>query len=406
MFWAIATGLALIATATLAVGMLRAREDDASSAHYDLQVYKDQLKDVDRDIMRGVLSAEDADRLKTEVARRILAADAVAHAPVERTSVRKFTSALIFASMLFLVGGSLVIYQNLGAPGYGDLGLEDRIARAEELRKTRPSQSAAETSAQQTAAAPSSISQEYADLMAKLRAALATRPDDIVGLRLLAQSEARLGNFVAARDAQLSLVETLGDEAPLEDLVELVDLQVLAANGYISPEAERLILSILNQDSEQPVARYYYGLMLAQTGRPDRAFWIWDSLLRAGPADAPWIAPIAAQIEEMAALAGVRYQMPEIGSGRGPSQADIDAASDMSPSERMEMISGMVSSLASRLSTEGGPVEDWAQLISSLGVLGRLNDADQVYQNALELFGSDPTALDIINSAADRAGLL
>ena len=148
------------------------------------------------------------------------------------------------------------------------------------------------------------------------------------------------------------------------------------------------------------------GLMLAQTGRPDTGFRIWDQLLREGPRDAVWIPPILAQIENLAIRAGVNYQLPEIGGGttlRGPTSDDIDAAGELSPAQRMEMIQSMVQGLSERLATEGGPVEEWAQLISALGVLGRTGDARAVYENAVEVFAEDNTALDLLLRAGQRA---
>ncbi|MEE4188457.1 MAG: c-type cytochrome biogenesis protein CcmI, partial [Roseobacter sp.] len=143
------------------------------------------------------------------------------------------------------------------------------------------------------------------------------------------------------------------------------------------------------------------------TGRPDTGFRIWDQLLREGPEDALWIAPILAQIEDLSVRAGVNYQLPEIGPGsdpeRGPSAADIEAAGDLSPSERMEMIQSMVQGLSDRLATEGGPAEDWAQLITALGVLGRTGAARTVYENAVQVFAEDTRALDLLLRAGQRA---
>jgi len=181
----------------------------------------------------------------------------------------------------------------------------------------------------------------------------------------------------------------------------------LAAGGYVSPEAEAVLRAVLARDVENGTARYYWGLMLVQTGRPDQAFKMWDGLLRRGPEDAPWIEPILAQIEPIAEMAGVDYTVPEIGVGalRGPSADDIEAAQDMTPAQRMEMIGSMVDGLSERLATQGGPVEDWSRLISSLGVLGQTDRAQAIYDNALEVFAGDPSALDEIFRAGERASL-
>jgi cytochrome c-type biogenesis protein CcmH len=64
-----------------------------------------------------------------------------------------------------------------------------------------------------------------------------------------------------------------------------------------------------------------------------------------------------------------------------------------------------VAGLSDRLATEGGPVEDWSQLISSLGVLGQMDQARAVFENALKAFGDNRAAMDLLNRTADRIGL-
>lgn len=192
-------------------------------------------------------------------------------------------------------------------------------------------------------------------------------------------------------------------------------MMVLAAGGYVSPEAEAALSEALARDPRNGPAQYYWGLMQAQTGRPDRAFRIWDALLRQGPADAPWVPPIEAQIAELARRAGVaNYTVPSPGpnpgpnpggGARGPSAEDVEAAGAMSSAERMQMIESMVGSLSDRLANEGGTAAEWSQLITALGVLGRTSDARSVYENALAAFEGQPGALDLINQAGERAGV-
>jgi len=302
--------------------------------------------------------------------------------------------------------GSVASYLWLGQPGYSDMGLQDRIAFAEEVRKTRPRQVAAEASLP-AFVDPDEMDDRYRTLMSQLRSTVAERPDDLQGHALLAQQERRLGNFLAAKAAQQRVVTLKGAEVSAQDLADLGELQVLAAGGYVSPEAETSLRAALVQDPDNSTARYYLGLMLVQTGRPDQAFRIWDALLRAGPEDAPWIPPIVAQIEELAQRAGVNYSLPEIGSSsRGPTASDLETAAQLTPGERMEMIGSMVAGLSERLANEGGPSRDWARLISSLGVLGEWQRAAAIHANALEVFANDPNAIDLINEAGRKAGVV
>ncbi|MDW3222479.1 MAG: c-type cytochrome biogenesis protein CcmI [Paracoccaceae bacterium] len=403
-FWITAGVLALTVTLLLALGLRAPRIGTAEpAAAYDLRVYRDQLREVDKDLARGVVTEADAERIRTEVSRRILAADANLQADQVSLDADKGSPKLVAAVFaVVLIGGSFAIYLQLGAPGYGDLALADRIEMADNARSERPSQEAAEASMPQSGT-PEGASPDYVALVEQLRETVAARPDDLQGNVLLAQNEANLGNFIAASRAQSEVLRIKGADAGPADFVDYADMLVLAAGGYVSPEAEAALNRALSFDQTNGTARYYMGLMMAQTGRPDTAFRMWDALLREGPQSAPWISPILAQIEDMAFRAGVTYQIPEIGAGRGPSASDIEAAGDMSPAERMEMIQGMVGGLSERLANEGGTVDEWAQLIGALGVLGRTGQARAVYENAIEVFADDTRALDLLLRAGQRA---
>ncbi len=404
-FWIIAAAGAALVTLLLIRALWRgSTAPTATRTQQDLQVYRDQLAEVDRDVARGVLSNADADRVKTEVQRRILAADASRNEPVKPGA--KPSPLLMGVIAVAMIGGSFALYMTLGAPGYGDLSLKDRIAFAEELRQTRPSQADAEAGLPK-ADVTQTLSPEYEALLTRLRETVAARPDDVQGHILLAQNEARVGNFAAAAKAQEAVVRLQGADASVEDVTNYAEFLVMAAGGYVSPEAEAVLRAVLTRDVENGTARYYWALMLIQTGRPDLGFRMWDGLLRRGPNDAPWIAPIKAQIGPVADLAGVDYTIPQVGSGAmpGPSAGDVAAAQNMTPAQRMEMIGGMVEQLSARLASEGGPVEDWTRLITSLGVLGKTDRALAIYQNAREVFANDPAAMDEIYRAGQRAGV-
>ncbi len=147
--------------------------------------------------------------------------------------------------------------------------------------------------------------------MDKLRAAVAERPDDLHGQMLLARNEAMLGNFAAAAPRPGTGDRAEGRPRPAPRIIaDLADLLILAAGGYVSPEAEAALTRALSLDPRNGPARYYTGLLYAQTGRPDLAFRIWRALLVESTPHAPWVGPITAQIERVAALAGERYTPP------------------------------------------------------------------------------------------------
>ncbi len=406
-FWVIIFAMALVTAGTLALAIRRGYAGAEPATAHDLKVYRDQLAEVDRDLARGVLDPQDAERVRTEISRRILAADA-GRATTYKPGASGPGAVWMAAVGLVLVAGSGTLYLQLGAPGYGDLALKDRIAAAESLRQTRPGQAAAEAGiGPGELPRPGEPGEDYSELVERLREVVDQRPDDLRGLQLLALSERNLGNYAAGYAAYSRYVELRGEEATAEEYADLADMMILAAGGYVSPEAEAALSEALSRDPGNGPAQYYWGLMHAQTGRPDRAFRIWDALLRQGPADAPWVPPIEAQIEELAWYAGAGdYVMPVPGGGTpGPTSRDVEAAGAMSAAERMQMIEGMVGGLSERLASDGGTAAEWAQLITALGVLGRTGDARSVYEDALAAFDARPEALDLINQAGERAGV-
>ena len=78
----------------------------------------------------------------------------------------------------------------------------------------------------------------------------------------------------------------------------------------------------------------------------------------------------------------------------------------MSPEDQQAMIGGMVSGLANRLATEGGPAQDWARLIRAYGVLGDLDSARTVWAEAQQVFVGSMRGMEILTSAARDAGVL
>jgi cytochrome c-type biogenesis protein CcmH len=397
-FWVAAGGMTAVVTALLLL-TLRGTRRAEPAADYDLQVYRDQLGEVDRDLARGTIGPEEAGRLRTEVARRVLDADRalagatpVAGAPRAATWVAALAMVTVGVSALWL-------YDRIGAPGYPDLPNTERFAEAQRMRDARPSQASVEAKIPPAPAAQ--VEPGLLDLMTKLRAAVAARPDDLRGEQLLAQNEARLGNYPAAWKAQAQVIRIEGAKATAADYVSQAGLMILATNGYVSPEADQPLAKALQLDPRNGTARYYTGLMFAQTGRPDVAFQFWAPLLNEGPETAPWIAPVRAQIGEVAQLAGINYTPPPVPGAPGPSAGDMQAAAQMTPEARQQMIRGMVEQLATRLDAQGGSADEWVRLIRAYGVLGEADKQKAALATARKAFADKPDELAKVQAAAE-----
>lgn len=412
-FWLTGLGIACAVAFVIALRLLRpAGTAGRKAAEYDLAIYRDQLAEVDRDLARGLIAEVDAERTRTEVSRRILEAGRALENREEAGSApRPLSWGASAIVALVLVLGALGIYWQIGAPGDPDLPLELRKERLAEAAASRPSQEQVEAQVGDDPEPMQNADPDYLDLVEKLRAAVADRPSDIQGHKLLARHEAALGRFAAAWRAQDQVVTLLGDQATASDYTDLAELMIIAGGGFVSHKAETALARALTLDRRDGRARYYSGLFLAQTGRPDLALRFWEQLLNEGPADAPWIGPITSQIGEVAAMAGVRP--PQIAAAppapqdglTGPSAEDVQNAQSMSSGDRNDMIRGMVTQLADRLSTDGGSPQEWARLIRAYGVLGQADDAAKAWADAQTALAADANGLSLVRDAARQAGV-
>jgi len=163
-----------------------------------------------------------------------------------------------------------------------------------------------------------------------------------------------------------------------------------------------IVREVLAEDPNNIPGRYYLGAMFDQTDRPDRALRLWRSILESGAAESFHLTMARDLVGDAAFRAGTEYTPP------APESMSLEQAmtgEGMTGDEQSEMIDGMVSRLADRLATQGGPVTDWARLIIAYGVLGQVEDASAILAEARDTFGASDEATAILDEAASRAGL-
>lgn len=395
-FWSAALLLALLVLA-ICLRMMR-QSGEKPSELPEIALYRAELAQLDADIKTGKINAGAAETLRAELSRRLLRADA---ARGDAQFATGLPPAVILAVLAIALTGAVLIYFNLGRPGAADMPIAGRFAAADQLRANRPTQAVLEAD---FAVPDVPLDASYVELVADLRAALADRPDDLQGYRLLTTAEARMGNLPAAAAAQARVVGIQGDAAPIGELSTLHELMIAAAGGQISPETETVLRRILTADPQNKLARFRLGDLHRQTGRPDLTFRLWSQLLEEGPELAPYIPEIRAEIETLALYAGAgRYAPPPV---RGPDAADIAAAEGLSDADRRAMIENMVTGLSDRLATDGGTAQEWAQLIQAYGVLGQTDRAAAIWAEAEHKFDADSPGGQAIRAAAAAAGVL
>lgn len=395
-FWIFAGGLSALTLAAMLWPLMRPKTQTTLRSSYDVQIYKDQLKEVEADLARGTLSEAEAKASRTEVSRRLLAA-----ADAEAGETSSGNASVISSRVLSIVVGIAIliggfgIYQQLGVQGMLDFPLAERA-------NSRLTQDAAEKAAAQNGAGLPDIQQidpKHLELVTQLKEVLKDRPDDLRGHRMLADNLAQLGKYAEARVAQDNVMRILGEEATATDYSNYAEILIVAANWYVSPKAEEALVHAFDIDPSDQRARYYAGILMIQRQDYAQTYSLWMGLLDEGPADAPWIAIIESEIDTIAVEAGITRNSPLV----GPSDAQVNAAGEMSTEERDEMVRSMVSQLSERLATEGGSVNEWARLIRAHGVLGETGKASAIWNEAQEVFTDSPEDIATLLEAARDA---
>jgi cytochrome c-type biogenesis protein CcmH len=176
---------------------------------------------------------------------------------------------------------------------------------------------------------------------------------------------------------------------------------VLAAQGRVEGKAKSAFEAALKADPTDPIARFFVGLAKEQGGDAAGALTDWLALERDLPPNVPWHADLTQNIDRVARELGKdpatlpgraagANAAPE--AGGAPTPSDLDAAAEMSDSERQAFIESMVAKLADRLKAEPDDLDGWLRLAKAYRVLGKREDARAAWAKASALA---PTRLDV-----------
>lgn len=411
-FYLIAGGLALVAAIVIVRPLIAGRGEADSRDARDATVFRDQLAEVERDLARGTITPDEAEGARVEVSRRLIAADQRARHRGATGQAPQGRSGLVAG--LALVGTpalAAALYLGLGEPGVPDQPLASRpaaLAGAGGVVAPRPDQAEAEAAMAGQQQPPSEPDPEYAAMAKQLEATLADRPNDVQGHKLLANTLMNLGRYAEAWRTYDKVIELSGGTVDADTRGAKAEGMILAAGGYVSPEAEAEIARALQLDPSLPIARYYGGLALGQAGRLDEAIAMWQALRRDSPPDAPYLPWLDRMMADaMQARGGAGGGTGGAGGAGaaipGPSTEDIAAAEQLTPEQRAEMVNGMVARLDDRLTRQGGTAQEWVQLIASYATLGRAEEARDAYDRALAAL--DGAGAETVRAQAARLGV-
>lgn len=351
-------------------------------AEADLAVYRDQLSEIDADRDRGLIAEAEAAGAKTEVARRILeraaGADRNAEAPsVSAASSRVQWASRIAAALVPVV--TVAIYLWVGSPSAPDAPLEAR-------RGVSPEKAT------------------VAELVGKVEARLAAKPDDGEGWAVIAPVYMRINRFADAANAFSKANALLGENVAY--VLGFAEATVLDNDGMVTEPARQAFRRVLEIDPSRLQAAFALSLAKEQDGDLAGALGDYRGMLAKAPADASWKGALEARIQQLDDRLAGRVPAPEGAPAGGapsatapqaakPSPADVAA---MKPDDQARMIEGMVSRLAERLKTDGKDLPGWLQLIRAYSVLGRTGDVDTALADARRNFANDTAALGEIDA--------
>ncbi|WP_425515873.1 c-type cytochrome biogenesis protein CcmI [Rhizobium laguerreae] len=360
LFWI----LVAVMTAALAVILLYPLLRGAKAAENiragEAAVYRDQLRELDRDLNGGLITPEEADYARAEIGRRLIAvsADEPAETP-KPPRHHRFTEAVV---LLVLPVLGLSLYLTTGRPDLPSQPLEARLENP---------------------------GNDVAVLITKAERHLAEKPDDGKGWDVLAPIYFRTLRVNDAQLAYRNAIRLLGP-SPVR-LDGLAETLMAVSDGVVTEEARQVLEQSLTLESDNPRARFYIALSMEQAGRPNEARQAFEALAKQSPADAPWLPLVNEHIAMNGgaksgadpAAPGVNPAAPgadpaapggDPAAPGNPTQQDVAAAETMSAGDRQQMIRGMVESLDAKLREEPNNFEGWVRLVRSYAVL---NDKDR-----------------------------
>ncbi|WP_271951047.1 c-type cytochrome biogenesis protein CcmI [Ruegeria faecimaris] len=380
MIWIIFSIIASVVFLMLAhSGMCRntsnlSRRDSASA------IFADQIGEVEKDLERGIISAEEAKAARAEIESRLKAIDRQSDGgePMVGHSGR----VLVLLAALTVPALGAGVYWQLGSPDIPSQPFAQRTGEQAEVRK-------------------------IADLAVRLRSRLEADETGgpTEGWVLLAQTYMRMGRFGEAADAFEVLLDRPDASSAL--VSQYGEALVYSEDGIVTPKAERAFDRALELDPSNPAATFYIAVGLEQAGSPDKAYDLLKTRMEAEEGFRPWMESFAAQLNRIAPsigrapvdLAALAPSIP------GPTADQVAATEEMSDEDRQVFIRSMVERLANRMKENPSDLDGWMRLGNAYAVLGENENARNAYGKAQKLAENlsqtDPRKAEIARSLAE-----
>ncbi len=295
-FVAICAGLVVLALAFALPPLLRRSRaaDTTDRRAANLAIYREQNRELDRDLDLGTLSPEQWHKDRDELARRMLEdvqPGGDAHPAAGRSGI---APALALAALLPIA--AVLIYMQVGTPRALDPAAVSAAAAHRGQQFTR---------------------EQVDEMLAQLATRLASEPDNLEGWVLLGRSYAALGRHSEAATALRRAVELKGNDPDL--LADYADVLAMAAGQRLEGEPLQLLEKALSIDPDHGKALALAGTAAYERGDFADAVKRWERLLKGVPPDSEGARAIQASIDEARTRGGLAAQpaapAPAAGSG-------------------------------------------------------------------------------------------
>lgn len=393
-FWFVASSLALGATFVVLRPFISTSPvngdgsnflsvGDLSSDNFDVQIYKDQLSELERDKNEGLISEEDSKAARTEIARRLLLVNDAkqkkdSSLPGDVNATKQSLKArlqlfVVLAIILLIPSISFIVYSKFGRPNLDDQPL---VARLESVSENT----------------------EISVLVSRAEKHLATSPDDGRGYDVLGPVYLRMGRFEDSIRAFENSIRLLGSTLRRE--TGLGEAHFSASRGVVTAKARIAFENAAKLDPNSPQPRFYLALALRQEGRLDEAKKAFEKLLEISPKNAPWLAAVSQQINEL--NDNISQSGDELS---GPTKEDVEEASKLSVADRQKFIRTMVGNLNKKLKENPKNFEGWKRLIRAYVVLGNHKKAKLTLSDSLIAFKEEPEKIELLKEFSVKLSL-
>jgi cytochrome c-type biogenesis protein CcmH len=430
--WLVLTIMTSVAAVLVSAPFIRRFDQPHGESVGDIEVYRDQLKEVESELQQGLIDEAQAETARAEIRRRALAADRVEQHALPNLSKDERNFALISVTGIVVLG-SVALYAATGNPDLPSMRGSGAVPRATSAFAPEPSTVESFAGAIRSPADEDRQQPRFQtglppvdEMIRRLATRLVQNPNDVAGWRTLGWSYASIGQFSEAADAYAKAIELSPGAAEIRSA--RIEVLVKSADGMVTADARDAIEETLRVDPKDARARFFKGLAKEQDGDKTSALAEWTELLKGVNSDEPWVVDLKNRISELERnpdfdAARAAPSKPGTAGGlldalrtsrrppmspaieKGPSQEDVRAAEAMPPGDRAAMIQGMVDSLARRLEQSPRDADGWIKLIRSRVVLGEADLAKGALARGLAVFADDKQEQDRIAAAAQQLGL-